>query len=458
MSPESRPEATPFDPGSTELPPALGPALSDPDIQILLIVAPDSGDPAARTAIGLAEAAAAAGPGTVVLADAGFGDARIHRMLDVPNLEGLADIFEFGASVGRVSTRPDTRAFEFIPTGPYVPDAEGIMRSDRWDTVAHELEAESATMLLFVPATVPGLAAFSERVGRAIVVGDPMSVDRTAGALDPSCEVLAVLEPAGPMALARLAAEAGEPGEVDATIFDDPNLTEPVIFRTADEERGISPRLWVLMILAVALGGWVAWDTFSDDAPQPAPVAVETEPTAPPAPAPEPVETPVGYSVAVEAHQDLATARERLARLEGAEPELGFYLAPVSVNGSLYYRVLSGPVADQESAMALQRELVDAGLKTAVDSWAVRPTTYAFLLGEFEDPARAERRIDGLRELGIPAYITPIDYEPGDVRYRVYGGAFESETAAEVMAQMLADARIDAPLVERVGIAVEVGT
>ena len=51
----------------------------------------------------------------------------------------------------------------------------------------------------------------------------------------------------------------------------------------------------------------------------------------------------------------------------------------------------------------------------------------------------------------IPAYIVTIRYEPGEPRYRVYGGAFENEAAAAVMEDMLAEAGIDAPLVRRVG-------
>ena len=457
MSPEPRPEAIPFDPGSAELPPPLGTALTAPDTQILLIVAPDSGDPAVRTAIGLAEAATDT-VDRVVLVDAAFGDARLHKRLDVPNLEGVGDIFEFGASLGRVVTRPDTRAFEFVPTGPYVPDPEAILRSDRWETVVHELETEAGILLVFVPAGTPGLDALSRRVGRAVLVGDAMSADRSASALDPSCEVVAVLEPAGPMAPARLAAAAGDAGEVDATIFDDPKLTEPVIFRGGTVEEGTSTRLWVLVALSVLLGGYFAYTTFFSEPASPPPMVAETTAPAAPQPEPRPVETPLEFSVAVEAHQDLTMAQDRAERLRASAPNVQFFIAPVPISGAVWYRVLAGSVPDREAAMLLMRRLVDEGHKTAFDDWAVRPARYAYLLGEFNTRELAEQRVVGLRELGIPAYIIPIDYEPGDHRYRVYGGAFENEAAAEVMAQMLADARIDAPLVQRVGEPAEVDT
>lgn len=453
MSPESRPEAVPYAPGSGELPPPLGPALTDPDTHLLLIVAPDAGDAGVRTAIGLAEARAAQGYQTV-LADAGLGDPRLHRSLDVPNLEGLADIFEFGASVGRVMTRPDTRRFDFIPAGAYVPEPEAVLSSTRWDRIAEELAAESAVMLIFVPADTPGLEALSRRAGQAILVGDARSVERSAEALDPSCEVVAVVEPVTAMAPQRLAAEAGEAGDLDATIFDDPELTEPVVFRS-DRRRRLTPLLVVLLVVVLAVAGWYGYRQYlaTPTPPQPEPTAEAVEP----APEPRPVETPIGFSVAVEAHQDLDAARERLVRLRRAEPDIRFYLAPVSVNGSLFYRVLAGPVTDREAGMALMRRLVDAGHKTAFDGWAVRPTTYAFHLGEFDSRAEAEARAEELDARRVPGYVITIQYDPGEPRYRVYGGAFESEMSASVMAEMLSEAGVDAPLVERVGEPIEVG-
>lgn len=456
MSPESRPEAISFAPGSGQLPPALGPALTDPDTHLLLIVAPDAGDDAVRTAIGLAEARARE-VGRTILADAAFGSGRVHETLDVPNLEGVADVFEFGASLSRVLTRPDTHSFEFIPSGPYVPDAEAILRSDRWDRIAEQVAEESAALLVFVPSTAPGLDALSRRAGRAIVVGDSRTADQTAAALDPACEVAAVVAPVGVMAPEQLSDRAGAATEVDASLFDQPQLTEPIVFRSDRRRQSMAPLLWVLGVIVLAVAGWFAYRTFLAPPPPSAPTAVEQAPPAAPQPEPEPVETPIGFSVAVEAHQDLATARERLSFLEDEDATVSFYIAPVPVGGSVWYRLLAGPVADREAGAGLMRRLVDQGHKTAFDDWAIRPTAYAYLLGEFEEAERAERRVAGLAELGIPAYVTPIDYEPGELRYRVYGGAFESPAAAEVMEEMLAEVRIAAPLVERVGIPLEVG-
>lgn len=456
MSPASRPEAVSFAAGSGELPPPLGPVLTDPDTHLLLIIAPDSGDAMLRTAIGLAEARAAAGRRTI-LVDADFDDPRIHQLLDVPNLEGLADVFEFGASPGRVMVRPDTRRFDFIPAGAYVPEPEAILRSPRWDRLAEEVGADDTVMMVFARADAPGLDALSARAGAAVLVGAPRGVDRAAAALDPSCVVVAVVEPESSLAPARLAAEAGEAGELDATIFDDPALTEPVVFRSDKRRRRVAPLLWVLLAAAIAAGGWFAYQTYvATPSPPPAVEAAPDSSVAAPAPVPQPVETPIGFSVAVEAHQDLAAARDRLARLRRADPEVSFYMAPVDIGGSVWYRVLAGPVTDRETGLRLMRRLVDANLKTAFDDWAVRPTRYAFLVGELATMEAAQARVTALAERDIPSYVVPIRYEPGEPRYRVYGGAFENQAAAAVMQEMLNDAGVDARLIERVGEPLEV--
>jgi hypothetical protein len=165
----------------------------------------------------------------------------------------------------------------------------------------------------------------------------------------------------------------------------------------------------------------------------------------------DPVETPIPISVAVEAHQDLASAWDRVRTLQQSEPDLHFFLAPVAVRDVLYYRLLAGPVADREAGASLMERLVERQHKTAVDPWAIRPTEQAFLLGEFDGREEAQARVDSLATLEIPTYIVPIRYDPGAPRYRVYGGAYESEAEASVMRDMLVEAGLEARLVPRTG-------
>lgn len=458
MSPEARPAATPFQPGSGALPPALERVIIDSDTPILLLVAPDTGDLVARAAIGLAEARAAAGKPSV-LVDASGSQPRLHQLLDADNLEGMTDVFLFGASLDRVRIRPETRLFDFVPTGAYVPDPRAVLESSRWDGIARSLEDDGERMFVFVPADTPGLGMLSKRVGAAVLIGDARSVERAAARLDPSCEVVAVVEPSSAMAPERLAAEAGlAPDPATATIFDEPELTEPVVFRSDRKSRRVvTPVLLVLLLAALLVAGWFAYQEYFAVATPGNPGQPAREAPAAPARG-EAVETPIPISVAVEAHQDLDSAQERMAALRAAEPEIGFYLAPVAVRDVLYYRLLAGPVADREAGERLMDRLVERQYKTAADPWAIRPTEHAFHLGDFETEAEAWDHVGTLADLEIPAYVVPIRYDRGPPMYRVYGGAYESDVEATVMGDILEEAGLDARLVVRTGEPIPVGS
>lgn len=443
MTPETRPAAVPFDPGSGQLPPSLEPVLTDPTRQILLLVAAEADDAAARTAIALAELRATRGLATV-LADADLDAPRLHRLLEVENLEGLVDVFLFGASLARVTVRPEGRSFELAPAGAYAPDPAEVLQSPRWARIAEELPSADALLLVFVPAAAAGSRALSGRVGQALIIGDDRAVERAILRLDAECEVVGTVEPAAePGAAAR--EQPAQP------YFAAPDLTEPVVIRQQRKARKTSPVLLLALLAAVGAAAWFGYQELFGGAAVTAAIPTPVADTAGPQEPGEPVETPIPYSVALEAHPDLATAMERVRLLDRAEPGISFYLAPVSVRGTLYYRLLGGPAADQESARALMQRLVDGGHKGEMDDWAVRPRPLSFHLGDYDARAEAESRVDALAATGIPAYVVPQRFESGQLRYRVYGGAYENRAEAEVMREMLENAGETARLIPRVG-------
>jgi hypothetical protein len=446
MSPDPTTPPDPPQPGPGEIPPGVEAAITEPDQPVLLIVAADSGDGAVRTAIALADARAGRGLHTV-LADAAVTGPRMHTGLGVENLEGLADVFLFGASLSRVATRPAGHEFDFIPAGAYVPDPAGVMDSSRWTRLGAELEAEGSLLMIFVPAGTPGLGALSRRIQRAVLVGAARGQERIAGRLDRDCHVLGIVAP-----VAVPVPDAVEPLPATGPVAT--QITEPLVFRNEPSSRAAPARLGLLLALAVALGvgGWFLYQEYW--ATPVGGAVAGAEPAPEPAPPPrrgEPIETPIPISVALEAHQDLTSAHQRVASLRRAEPNIDFYLSPVADRGAVYYRLLAGPVADREAGTALLQRLVDAGHKTAFDTWAVRPTEFAFLLGEYDARPDAARRVEELAEAEIPAYIVTVRHDPGEPRYRVYGGAFETAVEAEVMREMLENAEVDAELVPRTG-------
>ncbi|MBW3553850.1 MAG: SPOR domain-containing protein [Gemmatimonadetes bacterium] len=450
MTPEPRPAAVPFDPGSGELPPALESVLIDSASPILLLVAAEADDAAAHVAIALAEARAARGLATV-LSDADFDAPRLHRLLDEPNLEGLVDVFLFGASLERVTVQPEKRRFTFAPAGAYAPDPAEVLQSPRWDRIAEEVTGDGALLLVFLPAAAPGARELSRRVGRAVVLGDDRGAERAVARLDPGCRILAAVQTT--VAAEPEVERTTRPDSVwqgGATAFHTSDLDVPVVIRTPKPRRSTAPILLAIaLVLALAAGAWFGYQAlFGSEAPvataAPAQAATAAERGAL-------LETPIPYSVAVEAHQDMESATYRARLLSRAEPEISFHLAPVSVRGVLYFRLLAGPFPDRETGMAVMRRLVDAGHKTGMDDWAVRPTTHAFFLGDFDSEADARARTDALAEDGVPAYVVPLRYASGARRYRVYGGAYENQAEADVMREMLENAGEPAQLIPRIG-------
>jgi cell division septation protein DedD len=452
MTPEPRPAAEAFDPGSGELPPSLERVLIEADKPILLLVAAEADDLAARAAIALAEARATRGRATV-LADADLDAPRLHGQLEVENLEGLVDVFLFGASLRRVAVRPRSRHFAFAPAGAYSPDPAEVLQSPRWDRIAEELTGEDALLLVFLPAAAPGARQLSRRVRRAIILGDDRAVERAAARLDATCRIVAAVDPTPPLRVGP--GGAPEPVASEAPVATTrerkgPELDEPIVIRPERRSRRVSPVLLIALALALAAAAWFGYrELFGREAP-PAAQAAAVQPTGPADPG-APVETTLPYSVAVAAYQDLETAAERVDQLARAEPDLGFYLSPVAVHEDVFYRLLAGPVRDRESAVAVMQRLVDAEHKQGMDEWALLLTAHTFHLGDYEGAGEAEGRVQELADAGIPAYVVPQRYQGGQYRYRVYGGAYQNEAEAEVMREMLENAGEATRLIVRVG-------
>lgn len=235
-------------------------------------------------------------------------------------------------------------------------------------------------------------------------------------------------------------------------------LDEPLIAKPSSNvgRRRLSP-LYLIVLLVVL--GFAAWWHGRDSlgrgraetpAPSgPAPPVVPGETLPPPTPR-QVLDSVVPFSVVVESHRSLEAAESRANELSAFHPEMLFFVAPVGVGGQPWYRVLTGPARDSASAAALQAGLVAAG-RASDDSWSIRHTPLAFLLGEFDGSEAAANEVALRREQGIPCYILEIRYSGGLSRHRVYSGAYADQAEAGLLASRLRGAGITAPLEERVG-------
>jgi hypothetical protein len=126
----------------------------------------------ADAAIALATAWTQAGR-RVVLADLGLDDPLLHERIGMANLDGVVDIFLYGASLARSARPVPGRGFYLISGGTYTDDAGAILRHPRWEKIVAGFREAQASLLLFAPANADGLEGLARWAGDAIVFGPP---------------------------------------------------------------------------------------------------------------------------------------------------------------------------------------------------------------------------------------------------------------------------------------------
>ncbi|MFW6039757.1 MAG: SPOR domain-containing protein [Gemmatimonadota bacterium] len=488
-SPGRGPAPIPFEPEAGGERASVEAIVPDADrLPALVLVAGEearAGGWAARTAAALA-ASFGERRADVLLADLCQGGPPLSDILDVPDdVEGLADVFLFGASLRRVARAVPGRGFRFAPAGPYVPDPEALLSHPRWDRLIRQFAERDALLLVHVTADAPGMGALARRAGHAVVLAaTDEERERIAERIPYACSVDAVLMPAaGPeRTSAPVPAEPGgapaargpaAPPTTTATVESEPAAPSEdelirelaVIHRESERRRSSLAAFVIVLLVVLGAGGWFVLSE-RDAGPAPGPAEPESAVGGAEASAVEdvpltdgpasvsgarPIDSPIPYSVVIESHGELDEARDRIATLRDAQPDILFYIAPVLIDEEAYYRVLAGPVVDSSGAASLIERLVEVGVMDSPEPWAVRSTAHAFHLGDFQTPDAARARARELDDDGIPVYVVEVPFNAGSPRYRIYGGAYQGETEAQLMARLLAEHGLEAELIRRIG-------
>jgi hypothetical protein len=229
----------------------------------------------------------------------------------------------------------------------------------------------------------------------------------------------------------------------------DPGLPE----RPARPSRFGQPLAWtVFVVLAVALlgGSWRFLAGRLSVDREPRTEAVEPPVLDPTPPARPAAEVALPFVVAIEAHTDLAAAFGRVDALD-QEAGLSFHIAPLEREGTLFYHVMAGPVADSASAVALRDTLLARRLKTAATPTDVRHAPLSFVIGDYSTREAAEEALNELRRLDVPGYMQDAEAADGAPLYRVFVGAFTAPAEADVTRQLLRGAGVRDSLVLRMG-------
>jgi len=433
--------AQPFDPSDAPAAARFAAPLcgTGPTHLLLVTGAAEPSDWPVRASIAIADAVAAADDHAVVLADLSFEAPVLDARLGVEADEGLSDVLLFGASPEHVRVPVPGHRFELIAAGLGIFKSADLLHHPRWQAVIESLDRERTRLLACVPASAKGIGGLLRRAG-VVFIGSAAAADQWR-ARWPAADLRLVLRPQERPAVPASGASAVARGVATQRHW----------------RRTIGVAL-VVVLIASAIGG--LWHFGRDDAAGSAPTAAdgapapspgEPSPAATPLAAVQPAGVPLPYSVAVEAHDNLPMAARRVASLDAAQPGTGFYIAPILVDSTLYYRVMAGPLADSAAAVAVMQALIEGGHKTGGSEWDIRSTPYAFLIGEYEGAEQATARMEELRALDIPSYVAEVPYADGPPKFYLYSGAYSSPAEADLMRRLLRSAGLPDTLVQRIG-------
>jgi hypothetical protein len=456
----------------------------------------------------------------------------LHPSVDVENLEGVADIFLYGASLKHVVQRPPNHRFDFAPAG-LGGEPKRVLTDTRWRRLLNEQQAAGVLLIGYVPVHSEGIEILSDRIPNIIALARPEELSSIDQRLSPDATVVSVVSPVDPIVEVKEAVKVAEPAAAPVMVGEEeepeptpksrerdfealrvprnaarealiadlrarqraalmtpspvppvadeetplaslaeprlpavtapaqmrpaPSLTEPS-FATAEprpvvkSRKGIYIALSLVVLAALIVGAWLVVQRQVELSAAP-PVPDLAAPSAPAAaPLVQGPNVPLPYSVAVEAHQELPLALDRVEALSDEEKDIGFYIAPILVDSVLYYRIMAGPVVDSTSAIVIMERLLEKGHKTGKSEWDLRRTPLAFSLGDYENMSDARSRANEAGDLGIPAYLIEVQSPEGARRFRVYAGAYAGVAEADVMRRLLRSAGLPDSLIPRVGI------
>ncbi len=429
------PQPTFFDPMFERLPAA---AAFDPERPgpVLLLFDPRA-DRAwvADSAIALATGWNAGGRRTV-LADLSIEDPILHERVGVPNLDGVVDLFLYGASLARSARPVPGRGFLLITAGTYTPDPDGIFRHARWAKIVDGFREAQASLLLFVPLDAPGLPALLQWSDDVVLLGDRDDGELLESLVAPGFHVRAWLTPP-----ARPGADPGRAGAAVAPPAPPPPTP------SAPAERFPQPEP----------GGFQPWLAPPRDAhprgPEPLPSAsdVAHAPAASlPAPGPEWEETVIPAEPVGKARKKRTIPKQRKVSplllvllvlvLMAAAIAAGVMFLPGILKGG----VAPAPAGGEHPRVPAARA---AALSTVADAGTPRP--YAVYVKAFHGDGgfEAARRLAARVRQQVPGTAAYVFTEENDglAFYKVYAGMLNDTVQAAALRAELVKRRLADP-------------
>ena len=372
----------------------------------------------------------------LVLVDLAAGRS-LTGLLDGGSGPGIADILSGAVPFARAVRRAEGEPFCMLPASRTPADLTGLFRNLHWAKIAAHFRGADAHLLLCVTA--------DDWRAAGPIKGFEVSIVLNATGSD-------VELPRG----ARCQAEFPAPPDVSAY--------------SANTRAPRPGRQRLVAIAGVAIAGLAAlalWRAVGPRQIAPEPRSLQAaasaqaggpgagqpdQPSGLAWPSATAREENLPYSVLIASFSSIDDALARCR--DWKREDIPFYIAPTAVRGVVYYRVFAGTLPDRENAAQLMEALVQDGVKESARNWDIRPARLAFGFGGYSESQEANTAIQALLVEGIPAYVVRAAGAVGDeiLAYRVYAGAYEKPEDARPLREQIARSRLDADLVERVGV------
>jgi hypothetical protein len=449
------PQPTFFDPAFERLPAA---AAFDPERPgpVLLVFDPRADRSwVADAAIALATGWYAAGRRTV-LADLSIEDPILHERVGVPNLDGVVDLFLYGASLARSARQVPGRGFLLITAGTYTPEPEAIFRHARWAKIVDGFREAQASLILFVPLDAPGLPALAQWAEDVVLLGDRDDGDLLESLVDPRFRVRTWLTPP-----ARPGAEGrGAPAPVTAPRIGAAPVAAPPARPPVDAGRGPTPPPPAPPAPAERFpqpepGGFQPWLAPPREpaprGPEPLPSANEVA-HAPAAslPAPEPEWEDTVEPWAKGRRKKSIPKERKVSPVLLVLLVLALMAAAIAAGVTYLPGLMKGGASATPAARPTSPARRPVAIGTAAPAGeAGTQLPYAVYVRSFNGAAAyeaARRYAARVRQAipGVPAYVFPEEND-GLVFYKVYAGMLDDTVQAAALRTDLVDKRLANP-------------
>jgi hypothetical protein len=391
----------------------------------------DSRPDVAREALKIARSESQSRP--VLLVDLLGDGSALDQMFGGDDPHGVSDAARYGLSLACVARAvPRADSLFVVHGGVESPLADDVLGDRLWGSWSEQCRKAGALLVVAGPADLPLVERAVDQLEGVVMVGDSKPPPTQAPVL-------------GRITAARRGTAATRPRRITDE--------ELAVVRRGSSRR----RWWLVTVLALgtaaaSVAGWAVatgrllprGSSFFPTR-ESIPIVMPGDPGPDDIVAPLPVAGAVDWAVEIASVSSLPGALTRVRQSIDELPVPTLSASRPAGGGTTWYRLLVGAFTDERSADSLLAALRDRGVLDPGGGQVVR-APFAWLIEEGVDPAMLDDELFRWRTVGVPAYAL---YDSG--RARIYAGAFESDSAAQLFRPVLDSLNLHATLVRRVG-------